>query len=201
MISWRWTCNAKYIPINNFIAVTTSTHETLNAAYYHRPHKLGSKDAIIVDFAQRGYSDGVYMALNTQEQISGISFESEKAKFESKVSYAIPVEVTYLTPLTKWNPYNLGFKESHEKMLLEQRMILINDNPYDPYVSTRFFEPQKFFSLGQKPVVKMLIHLHQMNYMYCHLMSQVFLKYINLVQESCSQKSLGFMEKLVNAIS
>ena len=70
-------------------------------------------------------------------------------------------------------------------MLLEQRMILINDNPYDPYVSTRFFEPQKFFSLGQKPVVKMLIHLHQMNYMYCHLMSQVFLStliwYKNLV--------------------
>ena len=27
------------------------------------------------------------------------------------MSYAIPLEIVYLTPLLSWNPYNLEFKE------------------------------------------------------------------------------------------
>jgi hypothetical protein len=31
-------------------------------------------------------------------------------KYEQKVSYAIPLEIIYLTPLNKWNPHNLNYK-------------------------------------------------------------------------------------------
>ena len=31
-------------------------------------------------------------------------------KYEQKVSYAIPLEMIYLTPLHRWNPYNLTYK-------------------------------------------------------------------------------------------
>ena len=31
-------------------------------------------------------------------------------EYEQKVSYAIPLEVIYLTPLNSWNPYSLTFK-------------------------------------------------------------------------------------------
>lgn len=31
-------------------------------------------------------------------------------KYEQKVSYAIPLEIIYLTPLNKWNPHKLVYK-------------------------------------------------------------------------------------------
>ena len=31
-------------------------------------------------------------------------------KYEQKVSYAIPLEIIYMTPLNRWNPYNLTYK-------------------------------------------------------------------------------------------
>ena len=31
-------------------------------------------------------------------------------KYQQKVSYAIPLEIIYLTPLHKWNPYNITYK-------------------------------------------------------------------------------------------
>ena len=31
-------------------------------------------------------------------------------KYEQKVSYAIPLEIIYMTPLNGWNPYNLKYK-------------------------------------------------------------------------------------------
>merc|ERR1719481_235465 len=35
----------------------------------------------------------------------------------SRWSYAIPIEVIYLTPLTKWNPYNVTYVEDDSEFV------------------------------------------------------------------------------------
>jgi hypothetical protein len=63
----------------------------------------------------------MYVARNTRPQVTEVRIRYcddgtnpanyEQCKLESqRVSYAIPLEVIYLTPLHKWNPYNILYK-------------------------------------------------------------------------------------------
>jgi len=100
-----------------------------NAASYHRFFSLQEKDAMGDSINHRGFSDAtLWMAMTTQDRVAGPKFKvcpentrhvDECITKEDKWSYAIPLEVVYLTPLQTWNPYNIPFKEGNEKKAKE----------------------------------------------------------------------------------
>ena len=83
----------------------------LNAGRYHRLYRTTSKDAMGVNIRRRGFSDNnLFVALTTQQRVAGMSIVDD-CNTEQKVSYAIPLEIIYLNPLSKWNPYRIDYKE------------------------------------------------------------------------------------------
>ncbi|XP_028414209.1 uncharacterized protein LOC114537253 isoform X2 [Dendronephthya gigantea] len=93
--------------------------DVLNAAYYHRYYKVNERGAMGQQLRHRGFSDSnLWMAMTTQEEVAGMSLERCKGSGKrltcetdsQKWSYAFPLEIIYLTPLNRWNPYNLEYK-------------------------------------------------------------------------------------------
>ncbi|CAH1780052.1 unnamed protein product [Owenia fusiformis] len=104
-------------------ATFTNVSVPLNAAYYHRWFRVMRRDAMGVNVRARGYADNnVYMAMTTQPNVAPMRVTdckmSGKGKarkrtcktYEQRWTYAIPLEVIYLTPLYNWNPYDLEYK-------------------------------------------------------------------------------------------
>ena len=93
----------------------------LNVAYYHRWFKVLEKDAMGQSIRHRGYSDeNLFMAMTTQPNVAGMKLTTCKGSkkkprctsMTQKFSYAIPLEIIYLTPLNRWNPFDLEYKGS-----------------------------------------------------------------------------------------
>ena len=93
----------------------------LNAAYYHRWFKVLAKDAMGQSVRHRGYADeNLFMAMNIQPKVAGMTLKTCKGSkwrprcksVTQKYSYAIPLEMIYLTPLNRWNPFELEYKGS-----------------------------------------------------------------------------------------
>jgi len=91
----------------------------LNTAYYHRWFKVLEKDAMGQSIRHRGYADeNLFMAMTTQPKVAGMKLTTckrrkgkERCKSVSqKFSYAIPLEIIYLTPLNRWNPFDIVYK-------------------------------------------------------------------------------------------
>ena len=70
----------------------------------------------------RGYNDNMlFAAMTTQSKIAGLSVKRCKNKrypktcykVKQKWTYAIPLEIIYLTPLSSWNPYKLQYHGNH----------------------------------------------------------------------------------------
>ncbi|KAL4240644.1 hypothetical protein ACF0H5_001435 [Mactra antiquata] len=94
----------------------------LNTANYHRYYKVEEKDAMGQKNVKRGFSDpNLFAAQTTSAHISPLSMTNcEKHRDQTthhmvetctpiteRYTWAIPLEVIYMTPLLKWNPYNL----------------------------------------------------------------------------------------------
>lgn len=141
------------LPAAGFDADVLSAHpsksgQTLNGAYYHRPYKLGQKDAMGTDSTQRGYSDRVYMAMTNQERIAGQQYTDKDGKVhETKVSYAIPLEIIYLTPLANWNPYNIQYSDDQTVTGAGTK-----NNPYSRSNRKLFFHTPASFFTGEAEV-------------------------------------------------
>ncbi|XP_078349920.1 uncharacterized protein LOC144634770 [Oculina patagonica] len=96
----------------------------LNVAYYHRWFKVMEKDAMGQSTRHRGYADeNLFMAMTTQPKVAGMNLETckkgKKGKpqcktITQKYSYAIPLEIIYMTPLYRWNPFNIEYKGSEK---------------------------------------------------------------------------------------
>ena len=88
----------------------------LNEGYYHRAYNLKQTDAMGINTAQRGYSDRYYIAFTTQEKVAGTSYtdksQQPSRKKTAQATFAIPLEVIYLTPLSTWNPYNISHMDT-----------------------------------------------------------------------------------------
>ncbi|XP_055872523.1 uncharacterized protein LOC106058647 [Biomphalaria glabrata] len=86
----------------------------LNTGYYHRSYKTGTANAMGLSMVDRGFSDEMlFVAENTQPQIPAFDFticvfRGPCTTRSSRFSYAIPLEIVYMTPLLTWNPYNLA---------------------------------------------------------------------------------------------
>lgn len=80
----------------------------LNVARYSRFYQLEHKDAMGFKSRRRGFEDrSMWAAMTTQPQVSPRAARFKKEDLEQRWSYAIPLEIVYLTPLTKWNPYGI----------------------------------------------------------------------------------------------
>ncbi|XP_074660714.1 uncharacterized protein LOC141913152 [Tubulanus polymorphus] len=88
----------------------------LNAAYYHRWF-TGDRDAMGSRFQHRGFDDdSLFAASTTQEKIAPAEVEYCRKKkcvqAKQRFTYAIPLEIIYLTPLNSWNPHNITYKHN-----------------------------------------------------------------------------------------
>jgi len=109
----------------------TQPYEPLNAARYHRWYRIEEKDAMGTKFVHRGFSDSnLFVAETTNPKISGLSMTNckrhvnhhthhawqECKTFTERVTYAVPLEIIYMTPLLAWNPYNITYagQNSHD---------------------------------------------------------------------------------------
>ncbi|KAH3827759.1 uncharacterized protein LOC127881513 [Dreissena polymorpha] len=98
------------------------TNETLNVARYSRHYKYNQPSAMGTTVANRGFSDpSMYVAETSNPRIAKISVTTDCNKvngtnvcntYEGRHTYAIPLEVIWLTPLQKWNPYNLTYQNN-----------------------------------------------------------------------------------------
>lgn len=84
----------------------------LNTAMYHRWFKLAVKSAMGLQVNHRGYNDvNMWVAQTSQPNIMPMSIQHCVQRHCSwatrRVSYAIPLEMIYSTPLSNWNPYDL----------------------------------------------------------------------------------------------
>merc|ERR1711879_890487 len=96
----------------NFDVKNTAENVVLNTGMYHRWFKLGQKGAMGLTVNHRGYRDeNMWVAMTTQKNIMPLSIKhcvtGHCSWATRRVSYAIPLEIIYTTPLSNWNPYNL----------------------------------------------------------------------------------------------
>ena len=95
----------------------------VNAAYYHRGFKVQARGAMGQSRRYRGFADeNLFVAMTTQPRVAGMNLtyctgprRNRICKtINQKFSYAIPLEVIYLTPLNRWNPFDLDYKGSEK---------------------------------------------------------------------------------------
>ena len=97
---------------------STDNTKKLNVGFYHRWVRVGSRDAMGRTERHRGFADqNVFMARTTQPNVAGVEVNVCKGwrrnrctLYNQKWTYAIPLEVVYMTPLLKWNPYEIQYK-------------------------------------------------------------------------------------------
>ena len=93
--------------------------KVLNAAYYHRWFLAGNSGASGFNTRRRGFNDNnLFVSVNTQPSVVPTEVEECVGKSDGKrctwvsqrFSYAIPLEVVYMTPMSSWNPYDIEYK-------------------------------------------------------------------------------------------
>jgi len=145
-------------------AVEIGSDKPLNAAFYHRYFEVMVAGAMGLRVRQRGYSDrSLYVALTNQPKIAGLDFKQcGKGKkkndcytIHQRATYAIPLEIIYLTPLSSWNPYNLQYKgdaRDPEGQTVTANGRNGNNSPqkaYDGLNSKNYYlTPTSFFTAG-----------------------------------------------------
>ncbi|XP_059157558.1 uncharacterized protein LOC131941943 isoform X2 [Physella acuta] len=126
----------------------------LNVAYYHHSYKMDPNEKPLI----RGFSDpNIYMAENTQEKVFPVSAtickEDLCKTYEKRMSYALPTEIIYLTPLSNWNPYNLVYHTGASASIVTRnrrgggvtQAEAYNGTNYSTYYRT----PIEFFAGGE----------------------------------------------------
>ncbi|XP_060076524.1 uncharacterized protein LOC132556152 [Ylistrum balloti] len=92
----------------------------LNIGKYHHWYRVLQKGAMGTTVINRGYADRtLWVAANTQHNVAALSYRSchrDRTTHKNvctadtaRYSYAIPLEIIWLTPLLTWNPYNLAY--------------------------------------------------------------------------------------------
>ncbi|XP_013397465.1 uncharacterized protein LOC106164197 [Lingula anatina] len=113
-------------PFYRLEPLENGTEVMLNAARYHRWYQVIKAGASGRKTRHRSYSDAnVFMAMTDKDEVVGMTFKKcnqngRDCKWaDQKWSYAIPLEIIYLTPLSLWNPYNLkAWGKDPDKMVV-----------------------------------------------------------------------------------
>ena len=137
----------------------------LNGAKYVRYSMSMKADAMGRNTRKAGFADdNLFIAFNTQERIAGRTASECQGKGDDKVckswtlkaSYALPLEIVYLTPLSKWNPYNIVYKNAAGSK--EGKTVTANgrngketqDEAYNGTHSRLYFHTPNDFFLGDE---------------------------------------------------
>jgi len=131
----------------------------LNTGFYSRFFSYDHADAMGRQQQMRGYSDlNLWAAMTTHDKVAGYRIcqsEDESVQdtieqcWEQKWTYAIPLEIIYLSPLENWNPYNLQMFDRastfHEMNEGQDGSVEL---PYQGYTEKGQFVkvPQEFFN-------------------------------------------------------
>ena len=108
----------------NQVALHVVQDEPLNAAYYHRWYKVDNPGPMGDFIKHKGFNDKhIFFAMNTQKRVAPINVEHlcsktggvKKCQYSAtqRWSYAIPLEIVFLTPLGSWNPHDVEYKGHH----------------------------------------------------------------------------------------
>ena len=139
----------------------------VNMAYYNRWLMTETKGAFGLATRHRGFNDdNLFVAQTTQRGVLPTELEFCRGAGRNRVcewqsqrfSYAIPLEVVYMTPLTRWNPYDLEYKgDSGGNPLWDSvRLGGRNGKPtaaraYNGTNNVRFYQtPSEFYEGGQE---------------------------------------------------
>ncbi|XP_023930838.1 uncharacterized protein LOC106173671 [Lingula anatina] len=145
-------------PLSSKIA----TQPKLNSAYYNRWFRVMRKGAMGLTVRHRGYSDeSIFTAQTTQQKVAGMHLDACNGRGKSRVcvnyyqkwSYAVPLFVTYLTPLGQWNPYNLK-KQTNDATVTSGGRTggLSSTKAYNGYSDQHLYlTPAEFFSAPSTP--------------------------------------------------
>ncbi|KAH9519981.1 hypothetical protein Btru_071409 [Bulinus truncatus] len=91
------------------------TGQLLNAGYYHRWYQYSEKGAMGDSVNHRGFNDEtLWVAMTTQPNIMPLSLnycpqQDSCVRQTQRVTFAVPLEIVYATPLLTWNPYNVAY--------------------------------------------------------------------------------------------
>ncbi|KAK3737641.1 hypothetical protein RRG08_009333 [Elysia crispata] len=109
---------------NDLFVPGSSPKELQDTSRYARSTELGGEDAMGNKFVARGFNDpNLFCAETTQPRVAPITLDRcttrrQKGKkveecevVETRFSWAIPLEIVYLTPLSSWNPYDILYSD------------------------------------------------------------------------------------------
>ncbi len=134
----------------------------LNAGYYNRWYSVSEKGANGLSVIARGYADqNLFMALNTRKEVvpfdvTACPKDKPCKSYTQRISYAVPLEIIYLTPLSNWNPHGIKYRGDHttdkgkEIFMKDGKKSrdgsCTKDKAYDGTNSKKFYRtPLKFF--------------------------------------------------------
>jgi len=134
-------------------------HETespLNIGYYNRYYRLVEDDAMGSSRHRRSWSDRyLFAAKTTQTKVSPVEFDfemededgnAEYHKTISRWSYAVPMEIIYQTPLSKWNPHGISYVDRDDYDYSRDGSCT-TDEAFDGWASNNaYFTPAGFFN-------------------------------------------------------
>lgn len=131
--------------------------ERKDVSRYHRWFRLSSKDAMGLQQSHRGYSDQFLFAAKTnQSRIAGIRMNLCKRSRgkkkqcilrDEKWSYAIPLEIIYMTPLSRWNPYNITYRPKCGSDILNTGDDRVGEGRCQKMSTARKYACDKFYYL------------------------------------------------------
>ena len=132
----------------------------LNAAFYTRYSMSMDRDAMGQNRRKAGFSDdNLFVALTTQERVVGrTASKCEKVgkdkvceewkEWTQRASYALPLEIVYLTPLCAWNPYKIVNHNSKSTVVANGRNGKETlENAYNGTYNRLYFRtPNEFYT-------------------------------------------------------
>ena len=140
--------------------IDTKNRTVLNVAMYHRHFKVLMKGAMGLSIRNRGFSDpNMFVAKTSNPRVASFGADNcrkERGKevcdyFEGRHTYAIPLEMIWLTPLQRWNPYNITFNTNNNIPKEGQRSGgLTNDTAYNGTSRDKYYmTPMEFYQRGE----------------------------------------------------
>merc|ERR1711881_155674 len=140
----------------SFDTVTTEfidKSKEMNVGYYSRLYSYTGNDAMGEQQDMRGFSDvNMFAALTNHKNVASVKVCTDKKQkcWEQRWTWAIPLEIIYMTPLENWNPCNLEFiekKKDFEKAQNAEGRTGKIDHPIRGYTERDYWQkvPSKFF--------------------------------------------------------
>lgn len=119
--------------------------KVLNVGKYHHRYKPQmSRFAPMM-----GFSDiNAYFAETTQEDVVPVVLVDQNKEIVKRTTWAIPLEIVYLTPLLSWNPYNITHIPDKPWVIRDNRHGgFTPDTAYDGWHDELFYRtPIEFFA-------------------------------------------------------